>query len=231
MIKDMKKDDRPREKILREGVQLLNDTELIQAVIGSGTSQAGVGKISKQVSALLRRNGFDISYTNLKRINGLGPARISQILATLELGRRHVKEQTRPQSWYEMSKIDYTPLFINAYIAYNVWYVKTTGQSIDSDAIAKLKKRYTPWDEYEKGMIMPELLSLMQDIIAEGKPYVHIKSPYDWRALMDFWYYVRCQVFHGVWLYEGSNTRMIQLAYESLLIFMNEVMRRDRVQE
>lgn len=80
---------RPREKALAKGVGSLSDSELLQLVIGSGTLQFNVVKIARRLSRLLGEYHGHITAELLKDIPGLGPAKISQLLAIFELGARY----------------------------------------------------------------------------------------------------------------------------------------------
>lgn len=88
--------DRPREKLKSRGAAALSDFELLQALIGSGNAQAGVSKIAKEALDLLQKHGADISYEQLQKIGGLGPARITEILAAIELSRRYLLDAEQP---------------------------------------------------------------------------------------------------------------------------------------
>ncbi len=95
-IKDKYKDDRPREKIINHGAEKLSDLELLMAIIGSGNKQASVEQISRAVLKLIRAKNGDISYQDLKQVKGLGDAKISVILANLELAKRYLIDDERP---------------------------------------------------------------------------------------------------------------------------------------
>jgi DNA repair protein RadC len=84
-------EERPREKVLANGVQYLSDTELLAILIGSGTKHISVVELARQILKdagnnlqLLGRMGIQ----DLIRIKGIGPAKAIVILAALELGRR-----------------------------------------------------------------------------------------------------------------------------------------------
>jgi len=95
-ISQIAKFDRPREKLQTKGAAALSDFELLQALIGSGNKQADVGKIAKETLKLLRQNGVDITYTQLHAVSGMGPARITEILAAIELSRRYLIDSEQP---------------------------------------------------------------------------------------------------------------------------------------
>lgn len=86
----MNKLDRPREKLLTKGATALSEFELLQAIIGSGNKQANVSQIAKSIQKLLTQFGHDIPPSELRRVTGLGSAKISEILAAFELSKRHL---------------------------------------------------------------------------------------------------------------------------------------------
>lgn len=94
-ITDKHKDDRPREKLLKYGPEKLSDVELIQALIGSGNAQADVTKIARDVAAVLK-NDRQLTKESLRSIKGIGPAKMTELLASFELAKRYVLEPDRP---------------------------------------------------------------------------------------------------------------------------------------
>lgn len=95
-VKDLDKSDRPREKLQAKGPAALSDFELLQALIGSGNAQADVSKIARNTLKLLQKHGVNITYENLKEVTGLGPARITEILAAFELAQRYLIDSEQP---------------------------------------------------------------------------------------------------------------------------------------
>lgn len=95
-IRDISKQDRPREKLQAKGSGALSDFELLQALIGSGNKQVDVSKIAKDTLKLFQEYGANITYEQLKNVNGLGPARITEILSAFELSRRYLIDDERP---------------------------------------------------------------------------------------------------------------------------------------
>jgi DNA repair protein RadC len=88
-MRDLPLLDRPREVIARKGASALSDTELIEAVIGRGTTKKDVRALSKEICSLLKEQQPHIRYEDLRAIEGVGPTRASQIMACFELGRRY----------------------------------------------------------------------------------------------------------------------------------------------
>ena len=95
-IKDRRRDERPREKLQAKGASALSDIELLMAIIGSGTAQADVVKIARDVRKLLLDKGSELTYDDLVSVNSLGPAKATQIMAGFELWRRQFEVVDRP---------------------------------------------------------------------------------------------------------------------------------------
>ena len=95
-ISEIAKQDRPREKLLKKGATALSDFELLQALIGSGNATNDVSQIAKETLKLIKQKGANITYEDLKKVSGLGPARITEILAALELSKRYLVDDERP---------------------------------------------------------------------------------------------------------------------------------------
>lgn len=72
-MSDRRKDLRPREKLQARGAESLSDYELLMAIIGSGTAQADVTKIARDVQKLLGEKGSSLTYEDLLNIKSLGP--------------------------------------------------------------------------------------------------------------------------------------------------------------
>lgn len=90
-IKSMPKSERPREKLLNRGRDVVSNTELIALLIGSGTRSKSAIEIA---SAILNESNHDLqvlarkSISDLKQFKGIGDAKALLIYAALELGRR-----------------------------------------------------------------------------------------------------------------------------------------------
>lgn len=89
-MKDLSPDDRPREKLLRNGPSALGDNELVALVIGNGVR--GIHALDLANELLKRRGGVHglarASAEDLAQVAGIGRARAAQVVAALELGRR-----------------------------------------------------------------------------------------------------------------------------------------------
>lgn len=88
--------DRPREKLQRKGQAALSDFELLEVMIGSGTTGADVGQIARQVQRLLQKGTESISLESLSALHGVSTATAGKILASLELAKRHLVRDVEP---------------------------------------------------------------------------------------------------------------------------------------
>ena len=92
-IQDLAAHDRPRERLASKGAAALSDLELVAVLLGSGTRQRGVLEVAAD---LLRRVGprLDrLDLASLVAVRGIGSAKACQILAALELARRHLAHE------------------------------------------------------------------------------------------------------------------------------------------
>lgn len=90
-IKSWAEEDRPREKLLEKGRQVLTEAELIAILIGSGSRDETAVELSKRILASVGNNLNDLGRLNVKdltRFKGIGEAKAISIMAAMELGRR-----------------------------------------------------------------------------------------------------------------------------------------------
>jgi DNA repair protein RadC len=88
------KTERPREKLLSAGPQALSDAELLAIFLCSGTHGLNAVELARgllqEFGGLRRLLRADTN--RLYATRGLGPAKIAQLQAILELARRHLAE-------------------------------------------------------------------------------------------------------------------------------------------
>lgn len=97
-IKDWPEAERPREKLMKRGVGALSDAELLAILIGSGTGKATAVDVAKQLLIENRslRELASKSVMELRRFEGIGPARAVTIVSAFELARRlHSREDEK----------------------------------------------------------------------------------------------------------------------------------------
>ena len=89
-IPEWPKDERPREKLIRFGPENLSDAELLAILLRIGKKEeSAIGlsrRLIREVGGLAGIDGKGIS--ELCQIQGIGPAKASQLKAALEIGKR-----------------------------------------------------------------------------------------------------------------------------------------------
>ncbi|OPY36256.1 MAG: hypothetical protein A4E35_02079 [Methanoregula sp. PtaU1.Bin051] len=88
-MRDVPQQNRPREKLSKKGAAALTDTELIEAIIGRGTTRRDVRAIARDIGERIRPGRILPSYDELSAVDGVGPVKAVQVLACYELGRRY----------------------------------------------------------------------------------------------------------------------------------------------
>lgn len=99
-IKDIPKDDRPRERLCNQGVEYLGNDELLAILLGTGTNDMSVKELSTSILKRIEKlqDLKLLTYEQLIQIKGVGKAKACQIIAAIELGNRlhkknnHIKE-------------------------------------------------------------------------------------------------------------------------------------------
>ena len=85
--------DKPREKLLAKGPAALKDFELMAVMLGSGVPGKDVLKLSREIVSLFEDQFDTLDINALTRVHGMGKAKAAQILASVELCRRHLLRQ------------------------------------------------------------------------------------------------------------------------------------------
>lgn len=89
-LKDIPNEEKPRERLLKNGVNSLSNEELISILIGTGTRNESVKELSTNILSKIKNinNLKDLTINELTSINGVGKAKALTIIAAIELGKR-----------------------------------------------------------------------------------------------------------------------------------------------
>lgn len=91
-IKDWPEADRPREKLLIKGAHSLSETELLAIILRNGNASTGESAIDHARLLLNQFGGLkgidDAAASEISAVKGIGPAKVAQLKACLEIGRR-----------------------------------------------------------------------------------------------------------------------------------------------
>ena len=109
-IKAWAEEDRPREKLLTKGKQVLSDAELLAILLGSGSrEETAVGlaqRILKSVENDLNELGKR-AISELTKFKGMGEAKAITVVAAMELGRRRQLTDVRARPKISGSRAAY----------------------------------------------------------------------------------------------------------------------------
>ena len=96
-IKNWPKEDRPREKLLRNGEHTLSNTELLAILLRTGVKGQSAVDLARKVLQKFKtfRNLSHTDLTQWKEFKGLGLAKIAQIKAAIEIGRRFREDELK----------------------------------------------------------------------------------------------------------------------------------------
>jgi DNA repair protein RadC len=90
-LKELTKQERPREKMIARGASALTDVELLAILLRTGTARSNVVDVARE---LLRsgdgmlREVASMSLEKLRQVEGIGPSKAVAVAAAFELGRR-----------------------------------------------------------------------------------------------------------------------------------------------
>jgi len=113
-IKCWPKYERPRELLLEKGPDHVSDAGLIAILLRTGIKKKDAVSFARE---LIKQFGgirglLSASLSDLKKVKGLGPAKIAQLAAAVELSKRLLKEEIIGKTYVESDKdvMDYLSL-------------------------------------------------------------------------------------------------------------------------
>lgn len=120
LLREIPSDERPRERMLRNGPQALSNAEMLAILIRTGTYAESAVRLSERIlkEAGGLRNLSDMSLEQLTTVKGVGPAKAMQIQAGIELGRRIAK------SSFEDRTVIRSPGDVAAYVTEELRYLQ-----------------------------------------------------------------------------------------------------------
>jgi DNA repair protein RadC len=84
-------EERPREKVMANGIRVLTDAELLAILLGSGTRNTTAVELARKILAASGNSLLELgrqSLADLQKLKGVGPAKAISVMAAMELGRR-----------------------------------------------------------------------------------------------------------------------------------------------
>jgi DNA repair protein RadC len=103
-IHDLPKEERPRERLVKFGEQVLSAQELLQVILGRGIAGESVAitaqKLLSKFGSLQKLS--EASIEELSEFKGIGSSKATQLKAVFEIGRR-ISTQTPPYKGRELA--------------------------------------------------------------------------------------------------------------------------------
>ncbi len=140
-IKDIPDNNRPRERLLKQGVSVLSDSELLAIILRVGHRKENAIEMSNR---LISRFGVgelsELSLNELQEVNGIGPAKAMTIKALFELGKRHalakknLRKITCAKDVYELMKEKLVDLKQEVFV---VLYLDTKNHVLKEEIVTK----------------------------------------------------------------------------------------------
>ncbi len=92
-IKELPKEDRPRERLIKYGANILSNEELLSILIKSGAKNKSAKEIAQTLLSKFDnvQDFSQITYEELLKVKGMGESKACTIMAAIELGNRFHK--------------------------------------------------------------------------------------------------------------------------------------------
>ncbi len=109
-LKDWPENERPRERLLYYGGEALSDAQLLAIILRTGGGGRGVLPLAVELLDSFKglRNIEAASIHDLRQVKGLGSAKIAQIKAAFELGKRLMSESEEHKPIFTSTREVYT---------------------------------------------------------------------------------------------------------------------------
>ena len=90
MIKDIPVEERPRERVINNGVESLSNSELLSIIIRCGTKDKSVKDLSLEIISMIGdiSNFKDLTLNKLLSIKGIGLVKAIELISVVELSKR-----------------------------------------------------------------------------------------------------------------------------------------------
>lgn len=150
-IKDWPRNERPRERLIRYGTEGMSDAHLLAIILRTGGG--GKGVLTLAIELLERFGGLrridGAAFGDLASVKGLGTAKIAQLRAAFELGRRLMRES-----------LGSNPIFSSSHSVYSFFspIVKNIRKEIFLCALLDAKNRFIREVKISEGTLTNSLI-------------------------------------------------------------------------
>jgi len=176
-IKDLAKEDRPREKLVTRGMDSLSNIELLAILINTGTKGNSAIDIAKEILSKSGQNLLELSKLTLNdflKIKGMGKKKAVTLLAALELGKRRQLSSALEKPQINSSRDSYN-ILVTYFLTKNaeefyVIFLNTNNRVVSVQSVSNGGITSTVVDSriiFKKAL---ELSTVTQIIIAHNHP-------------------------------------------------------------
>jgi DNA repair protein RadC len=106
-INQWAEEDRPREKMIAKGIDVLSDAELLAILIGSGNTEESAVELMRRILRACDNNLNELgkwTLSDFSGFKGIGPAKATTVMAALELGKRRKMQEIKERVQVTCSK-------------------------------------------------------------------------------------------------------------------------------
>ena len=141
MIKELPIKERPRERFMKYGANMIQDYELVAIILRTGSKNESVLELAKRVTYQFEslKALSNASINDLKAIKGIGDSKAIELLSAFELGKRVTKESFSkksklhsPESIYQYLKNELEMKTQEHFLAL---YLNTKGELIKKETL------------------------------------------------------------------------------------------------
>lgn len=94
LIRELPKEERPRERFKKYGAKALSNEELLSILLRTGTSNKSVKDVSIDILRQIKMNDLvNYDFNSLKSIKGVGEVKAITILSAIEFGKRTLSKE------------------------------------------------------------------------------------------------------------------------------------------
>ncbi|MCM8813325.1 MAG: DNA repair protein RadC [Candidatus Omnitrophica bacterium] len=163
-MKSWPEDDRPREKLLRRGEHMLSDAELLAILLRTGSRGRTAVDVAREILGRFGtfRNMSQTDGRQWRKIKGLGNAKLAQIKAALEIGRRFREMEIRRDG----AKISGAEDVVRIFAPRLRDLKKEVFQAIFLDA----RNRVIEWVEISEGTVS-QVIPIIREILHRALQY------------------------------------------------------------
>ncbi len=172
VIKNWPRNERPRELLLEKGPEYVSDAGLIAIILRTGTKGKDAVSLGRE---LMNHFGglkglLGAGRKELEKVKGLGPAKIAQLLASIEIARRQMHEDTVGKTIINgpSDVIDYLSLTMSGLKeeVFKVLYLNNANSVIAAEVLSK--------GTVNQSVVYPrEVIKRALELNATGVIFVH----------------------------------------------------------